>query len=84
MKEYTIRKIGKTIFVLNTNGRAFDKRWNLPSANFKGTGLACCGVLQKGESLNAWLKKMKKAREEREVEPKMQKNVKKKINAYRA
>ncbi len=84
MKEYTIRKIGNTIFVLNTNGRPTEKRWDLPSANFKGTGMACCGVLQKGESLNAWLKKLKKAREERGVEPKKQKNVKKKINANRA
>ena len=84
MKEYTIRKIGNTVFVLKTGGRPMDKKTNIPNANFKGTGLACCGVLQKGESLNAWIKKMKNASEVRDVKPKTKKNVKKKVNAYRA
>ena len=87
MKEYTVRKIGNTIFVFNTKDRTLDDKGNHRSANFKGTGMACCGVLQKGESLTAWLRKIKKARDEREerdVQPKKRKYVKKKVNADRA
>lgn len=84
MKQYTIRKIGNTIFVFNTKERPLDDKGNHRSANFKGTGMACCGVLQKGESLTAWLKKIKKARDERDVPPKTRKYVKKKVNADRA
>lgn len=80
MKEYTVRKIGNTIFVFNTRERNLDMNGNHRSANFKGTGMACCGVLQKGESLVDWLKKIKKARDSRDVEPKRKKYVKKKVN----
>ena len=84
MKEYTVRKIGGMVFILNSKERPLDDKGNVRSANFHGTGMACCGLLQKGESLAQWLTKLKKARDSREVEPKKRKYVKKKVNADRS
>lgn len=81
MKEYTIRKIGNTIYVLNGNSESGKSLTR--NANFLGTGMALCGILKKGESLASWEKKLKKAQEIRNKEqPKKKNHVKKEITHH--
>ena len=83
MKEYIVKKIGSTVYVLNAADRVKHDKTRLLNANFQGTGFALCGVLQKGESLTAWMKKLKKAEADRNVEPtKKKKYVKKEITNH--
>lgn len=61
MKKYVIKNINNVNYVLTTSySRECD---GLPNANFAGTGMALCGILQDEETIEEWHKRSKKEAE---------------------
>ena len=58
MKHYSTVNVGRRLHVVHEVKR--DTEANIPDPNYKNTGMALCGVVDKGEDLDHWRKKHNK------------------------
>jgi len=57
-KLYQTIKIRGRLHVLKEMKRSYEA--NLPDPNYRNTGMALCGVVEKGKDLDHWIKKYNK------------------------